>query len=248
MSEREIDRSLIDAAREGLGPSAEERARLRRAVAATIAGGAVAGTAVSGAAASATAAKAVAAWSAWKIVAAAALATTVVGGAAIAVIASRDAPSPRREVAPDAPVDPLPEVHLAPIDAPEQPATEEPAPEPPAPERAAPVRAASPDRVQPRATGPARDALLAETALLREAHRALRAHDATRALALLDDHAARFPQGALREERAATRVLALCEAGLTAAARTEADRFLAAHPRSMHAARVRASCGAAPIQ
>ncbi|UJR81716.1 hypothetical protein [Sandaracinus amylolyticus] len=243
MNEREIDRSLIDAAREGLGPSAEERARLRRAVAATIAGGAVAGTAVSGAAASATAAKAVAAW---KIIAVAALATTLVGGAAITVISSRTPEPPRAsDPAPQAApaVDDGIVLDLTPPDAP-------PTAEPEAPQ-IAPEPVPVDPRPRPRASAPppaAPDALLAETALLRDAHRALRAHDATRALALLDDHAARFPQGTLREERLATRVLALCEAGRTDAARTETARFLAAHPRSMHAARVRAACGAAPIQ
>ncbi|MBX3272056.1 MAG: hypothetical protein KF729_17455, partial [Sandaracinaceae bacterium] len=86
--------------------------------------------------------------------------------------------------------------------------------------------------------------LSSETELLRDAHRALQAGAPARALTLLDEHAARFPSGALSEERAATRVLALCEAGREDSARSEAARFLAAHPRSMHAARVRASCTA----
>jgi hypothetical protein len=53
----------------------------------------------------------------------------------------------------------------------------------------------------------------------------------------------RFPSGALAEERDASRVLALCAAGRAAEARVIATDFLAKHPRSPAASRVRASCG-----
>jgi hypothetical protein len=86
----------------------------------------------------------------------------------------------------------------------------------------------------------------AEVLVLREAHAAMRGGQAARALALLDEHARRFPKGALGEERDAARVAALCALGRVAEARAAADRFLRASPVSPHAGRVRASCGGSP--
>lgn len=85
-----------------------------------------------------------------------------------------------------------------------------------------------------------------ETELLREAHAASRRGDARAALALLDEHARRFPRGMLTSERSGLRVLALCDAGEVAQARTEASRFLASSPPSGLAERVRRSCAAEP--
>ena len=87
------------------------------------------------------------------------------------------------------------------------------------------------------------DALAEETRLLRAADAATRAGDPSRALALLEEHARRFPGGVLGEERDAERVLALCAAGRTADARAAAQRFLSARPSSALAGRVRSSCG-----
>jgi hypothetical protein len=84
--------------------------------------------------------------------------------------------------------------------------------------------------------------LEAETRLLRAADVALRSGDAQRALALLDEHAARFPAGVLEEERAAERVLALCSLGRTHEAQADVERFLRERPRSPLADRVRSSC------
>jgi hypothetical protein len=58
----------------------------------------------------------------------------------------------------------------------------------------------------------------------------------------LEDHAARFPQGALTEERSAARVHALCAQGRGAEARAAASTFIASHPRSALAPAVRKSC------
>ncbi len=66
----------------------------------------------------------------------------------------------------------------------------------------------------------------AEAALLAGAIRALRgAGEADAALALLDEHRARFPAGAMTLEAAAVRIEALLKAGRTAAALAELDRF-----------------------
>jgi hypothetical protein len=80
----------------------------------------------------------------------------------------------------------------------------------------------------------------AETALLRDADRALRAGDTATALARLDEDAARFPHGVLAPERAGERLVVLCEVG--AADPRAVSQFLAARAGSPLAARVRRAC------
>jgi hypothetical protein len=92
------------------------------------------------------------------------------------------------------------------------------------------------------AAGPS--TLSAEADLLRAADAAVRAGAPARALAILDQHGARFPSGALVEERDAERVVVLCALGRTEEGRAAATAFLRDRPRSPLAARVRASCGA----
>jgi hypothetical protein len=82
----------------------------------------------------------------------------------------------------------------------------------------------------------------AEAELLREAEATLRAGDATRALALVNEHAASFPSGILVEERDAERIAVLCALGRVAQARESASAFLRDHARSPLAVRVRSSC------
>jgi hypothetical protein len=84
--------------------------------------------------------------------------------------------------------------------------------------------------------------LAAETALLRDADRALRAGDTATALARLDEDAARFPHGVLAPERAGERLVVLCEVG--AADPRAVSQFLAARAGSPLAARVRRACAA----
>jgi hypothetical protein len=81
-----------------------------------------------------------------------------------------------------------------------------------------------------------------EVTLLRRAQRTLREGDPAGSLALLDWMKERYPSGALAEERTVARVLALCSAGKDAQARGVAGRFLAKHPGSVHAARLRSTC------
>lgn len=83
----------------------------------------------------------------------------------------------------------------------------------------------------------------AEVRLLGEAHAAMRSGDEARAMALLDEHARRYPRGALGEEREAARIAALCALGRTSDARDAADAFLRSAPQSPLAGPVRASCG-----
>jgi outer membrane protein assembly factor BamD (BamD/ComL family) len=86
--------------------------------------------------------------------------------------------------------------------------------------------------------------LEAETRLLREAHEALQAGQPARALDLLDQQSQTYASGQLGEERAAARVVALCKAGRPVEAQAAATRFLAEHPHSPLADRVRTSCSA----
>ncbi len=86
------------------------------------------------------------------------------------------------------------------------------------------------------------DSLAEETALLGKAARANREGDSVRALALLDEHASRYPNGVLAEERAAQRVFVLCALGRKAEATTARAAFLRDRPHSPLAERVRGTC------
>ena len=161
----------------------------------------------------------------------------------------------RAEEPPPAPVAIVAPVAPAPVDPPAPPPAPEPVAErepPAAPQPRsvahrvpAPVASAAP-AAEPAAepTSGKASSLVEETALLREAQTSLGAGDAAAALSRLDAMGARHPDGLLREERLAARVLALCATGRVEEARREAARFLAEAPLSIHAARVRASCAA----
>ena len=117
---------------------------------------------------------------------------------------------------------------VAPAQAPEEvPAPPEPAPT--RPRRDAPVQAPQ---------GPS----LAEEMLdMRAAQAALAGGATAEALTLLNAYARKFPDGRLHEEYLALRAIALCT-GEPPAGQAEAAAFLAAHPRSVFASRVRGAC------
>jgi len=110
---------------------------------------------------------------------------------------------------------------------------------PPAPRAPPRVR-----HVAARHVGPAPSTLAAETSLLREADRAARAGDTATALARLDEHAARFPDGVLAPERVAEHLIVMCT--LSAADPRAVAGFLSSHAGSPLAARVRRACAAKP--
>lgn len=83
-----------------------------------------------------------------------------------------------------------------------------------------------------------------ELALLRRAYSELNAGRAARAFEVLDAHAERFPRGELEEAREVARMLALCAMGKEPAAKARARQFLATHPDSPFAGRVRGICAA----
>ncbi len=88
--------------------------------------------------------------------------------------------------------------------------------------------------------GTTADTLAEETGLLRDADQALRAGNAQRALALLDEHAARYPNGVLEPERSAERMIARCKLGQMDA--KTAQTYLATQVNSPFAARLKDAC------
>lgn len=101
---------------------------------------------------------------------------------------------------------------------------------------------AAPDEHGPRrapSTAPPADSLYAQIASLDAIRRDLERGQPRDALARLDAHAKAFPSGAFDEEVEVLRFDALRAAGDAAAARKVGEHFLATHPSSTHAARVR---------
>jgi hypothetical protein len=83
-----------------------------------------------------------------------------------------------------------------------------------------------------------------EVALLSKAQAALSRGRPQEALEALSEHAARFPRGALTEERTATRARTLCALGRRPEAEAELKRMEKINPASAYLARARESCGA----
>jgi hypothetical protein len=82
-----------------------------------------------------------------------------------------------------------------------------------------------------------------EVALLSKAQAALSRGRPQEALEALAEHAARFPRGALTEERSATRARTLCALGRRQEAEAELKRIEKLNPTSAYLARARESCG-----
>ena len=86
------------------------------------------------------------------------------------------------------------------------------------------------------------DSLPEETKLLAAAHAELSRGNAAGALALLDQHAAKFPRGALAPERRAARAMALCKMGRAGDGRSEADALYGPGSKSPLAEKIRRAC------
>lgn len=225
-----LAREIVRAGRDADEPMPADRARVRRALARAIAGGAVvsaAATAGGQAVLGGVLVKAV-------VVAAAALMVGGSVGVGVWLGRGRSGVAPPRSAA-AGPASP-PAVAPAPATA-HQPAA-------PGRSVAQPPRRVSPgERAAPSATpASGADTLEAETRDLREVHWALYAHQPGRALELLAEQAARFPRGELGQEREAARILALCQLGRLAEAGAARARFVRAHPRSPLVPRLRAAC------
>jgi hypothetical protein len=213
-----MGRSLLRAW-EAEQPSDEARAR------ALALAGVGAGVGLAGASAAKAGVGAIAKWFALGVVA-----VGVVGGAiAVARHGASPRPTPPRSAA---------SVSVAAPPPPSAPVVVAEAPVAPS---AAPVPPPSPPAVKsPR---PASSALGEQVLELDRARRALAGGDPDGALKKIDAYESRFPRGALRDEAEVLRVEALLAAGDRVAAGRASDRFLAAHPDSPHAARVRALMG-----
>jgi hypothetical protein len=92
-----------------------------------------------------------------------------------------------------------------------------------------------------RERGAAEEQSSEQLTLLQRAERAVRAENPALALALVTEHAERYPRSVLIEERQAIELMAHCEAG-TVDASERARRFLQEHPKSVYATRVRELC------
>lgn len=241
--------------------------RVMAAVAAGAASAASAGgtAAASAAASTATAGAAVGIASSGAVLTKAALAITLVVGS-VGVVASEpweDAPVEVASAEPAPETDDAPSAvtatptQAAPVEAAVVPETEEPdgEPEPEAAteveaEPSPPVEPARPDRAraasereptaspQPPEPALAADALRDELTLLTRARQGLASGDHEGALRALTSHRARYPSGTLAAERDGTEALVLC-AHPGHDGRPAARAFLAQHPRSPLAERVR---------
>lgn len=255
--------ALICSARAVGDPSDAYRERMRRRLAAQLGGAAAAATVMAaqlGGAATAEAAplKAAGLGLVTKVGLIIAVLGVIAGGAALSWRDTGGTPiTARHGIAASAPRSPRPSFEPSPkpksdaLVAPPASTTNE-APIPQAPPARPRRRAASPRRPSaPPSTAnrPAPGiALNEELGLLARAQAALSSGQAAQALALLEEHAASYPDGALREERMAARVFALCALDRREEARAEAQQFVGNAPRSPLAARVRAACPAATIQ
>jgi len=220
--------------RAGRGEAPPPGARNRALAAVGIASGVVAATATATTAAAATkgggffaGALALKAFGAVVLVGA-----VSVGG--VQYVKSRRAPAPQPTVQAPAPIPAKPIVVAAPVVV-AKPTIASPdptvAPEPP--KEVAP----SPTSAKLEAPAP-QPSLTKELAVLDEARKAL-ASDPTRALSLVDQHDKSFPGGALAQESTVLRIDALARLGRTSEAKSLAQTFLAAHPDSPNAPRVR---------
>jgi hypothetical protein len=105
--------------------------------------------------------------------------------------------------------------------------------------------AAGPDTAPPEAApvgAPIDPSLREELAIIARANTALRLEHAADALRALDEHARRFENGVLSEERRGLRVLALCALAPNQAALDARAAFLRSTPNALLAPKVRAAC------
>jgi len=263
------DRALLDAT---VSPSDDQLAATRRAIGARIAAlatGAAITQAVSSAHATGTVATAAAstapaaattgfaALGAAKWIGAGLIVTAIASGAVVATRQQHKA-DPQAHTSASAVAQPsratLPASAPAPVEQPAQVAAHLSEPVQPsepavAVEAPKPARAGAAKRNERRASSTPDSAysnegetLSGELTLLHGARQALARGDASAALQALDAHAARYPNGMLRQEALSARALALCEAGRTAEARRTAAQLARIAPRSPHLIRLADSC------
>jgi hypothetical protein len=250
--------SLIELALEHDGPSREDRRRIERLLVSALGSGAALATSGAAAAAGGVTGSGKAAGTAllgsavasktW--ISGVALGLGLGGAAGIGVATAAHfafdapayAPAAKTARAIEARLAPPAPTRAARATIPEPEAADDPAPEPTTlapptgPVRSTVTRSAAREgETNPRS-------LADEMRLLESAQRALREQRPAEALALLDQHAATFPNGALRDERTAARVFALCALHQQSEAQRAAEAFIADAPTSPLIPRVRESC------
>jgi hypothetical protein len=228
--------ALLDHGRDDESFQAADKARLKRALFAQVAGVSVAtsGTASAWAMTLSTASK---------VVSVVAIAATVTGGVVMVASPRRSAPANETRApltqAISARPDPAVVARVPVSTSPRPTALPQKAPAPavptPAPETTVTLAPASPP-------APFTSSLETEAALLGHADDALKAGDPDQALSILGDLSVRFPTSALAPERTAERVFALCVAGRVDEARGARAEFDALNQTGPLAARVDASC------
>jgi hypothetical protein len=114
----------------------------------------------------------------------------------------------------------------------------------PAPSAVAPASPVSVAHAPSPAPHASQGSVAEEVAILRRVSASLRAGDPRTALAGVAEHARRFPNGALAEERDTERIVALCALGRREDATRATERFERAYPSSSHEGRIRAACPA----
>jgi len=179
------------------------------------------------------------------------LGVVVIAGGGVAFLAghAREAAEPlRSQAGTSQPTEPSPTLAALPTPGPSQESL--PAVTPPQ----APPRLQGADGLRPgdstgsaagaagRGPGGGGGSVAAEVALLRKVGAALRSGDAKGALVGVEEHARRFPNGALSEERDMERIVALCALDRRPEAARARDRFQRAYPASSHETRIRAAC------
>jgi len=228
-------RRILDLATDARAPSAEDKARVDKKLAAVLGASALATVTATTAA---TTHAATAGSSSASVASGAALkwwiGTTVVA-ASLAGYVALSAPEAAPVKTPAAPS----------IAAPAQPtetAPTLPAALPVAPEPTAQPAAAAVPAHRPAAKKHGAATLHEELELLHRAQSAWRAHEPSSALGLLDEHRSRFPRSQLRLERDGLRVLTLCELGKKAEATALAKKLIERAPRSPLRATIEESC------
>jgi hypothetical protein len=242
-------KSLVEAASGGDEPTAENRARVRAAIAATLVAAAAASGATTMAAAKGSAAAAGAAGSAIPgSVATALVSLALVSALGVGTAMYVRSSTPANKTVPSMATRAVALATRAPPHSPARAATiSAPAEAAPLPAERAVGEKRLPVSTPPSAAVPARTrvsgtSVEAEMLLIGQAREALQSGHAAHALVVLYEHGHRFPSGALGEERDAMRVTSLCALGRVAEASAAASQFLRAFPDSPHAGRVRASC------
>jgi hypothetical protein len=250
--------ALIEGERAALTSSGPAERRTWKRVASSVAVGAplpVEPMSIAGPAASAT-------WAApWLKVVLALVFGSAVAAGGYGLLARDDLSAPatdERDAAADEPRGERPAATPGHAPALPEPATSPEPPEPPEPPEVESTAAVAPGpiaepagpeldppsaRAAPRPpTRPTPSDLAEETRLLARARAHLRSAAPQAALAPLDEHARRFPDGQLAEDRMVLRAQALCESGDTDAGRRQAAALQRAFPRSSHLPRVRRAC------